>query len=222
MKKMLAAILTVALAADSLYAAVGCSLSDPDRDIKRLFPQATNYKTDFLSIKEKGGEKLAERIEKKLADNLEPTYEAIDVPYAFYTVLKNEKTIGYVHGINQKGKYGGIQLILATDTNGIILDFYFQRLTSPESKKFRDKNFTGQFVGLSLANFYTEDMTKKIKDPTEKSREDFLATIRGLKKNLILFDEFKLDNKYDKFFNSNVNNDPNNPKVADINNPRKG
>ena len=34
----------------NLYAAIGCSLTDPDRDIKRLFPNATNYKTEFITI----------------------------------------------------------------------------------------------------------------------------------------------------------------------------
>ena len=37
-------------------AAVGCTLRDPDRDVRRLFPQSTGYKTIFITIKERGGE----------------------------------------------------------------------------------------------------------------------------------------------------------------------
>ncbi|MDD5326807.1 MAG: hypothetical protein PHY02_03215 [Phycisphaerae bacterium] len=193
----------------NLYAAIGCSLNDPDRDIQRLFPNATNYKTEFISIDERGGEELAKRIEAKLKDKLEPTYEALDVPYTYYTVLKGKDIIGYVHGVNQKGTYGGMQLIITTDPNGVIMDFYYQKLSSPESKKFRDEKFTKQFVGLSLMDFYTVDMTEKIKDPSENSREDYLAALRGIKKNLILADEFKLNNKYDKYFYSDKNEDEN-------------
>ncbi|MBN2455771.1 MAG: hypothetical protein JXB29_04405 [Sedimentisphaerales bacterium] len=190
----------ILLCGQNTYAAVGCTLNDPDRDIKRLFPKATNYKTEFITIKERGDKKLAEEIEAKLKDKLEPVYESLDVPYAYYTVLKEKEVIGHVHGVNQKGTYGGMQLILTTDLNGIIIDFYYQKITSPESKKFRDKKFTEQFIGLSLADFYTKDLTKSIKDPSQDSAADYLATLRGIKKNLILYDEFKLNNKYDKYF----------------------
>jgi hypothetical protein len=206
-KKEILTILMILLGVRNLYAAVGCTLNDPDRDIKRLFPDATNYKTEFITIKENGGEKLAEEIEAKLGDKLEPTYESLDVPYAYYTVLKKKDTIGYVHGVNQKGLYGGMQLILATDPNGTILDFYYQKITSPESKKFRDKKFTEKFISLSLADFYTADITKKINDPSENSHEDYIATVRGIKKNLILHDEFKLKNKYDRYFQADKNKD---------------
>jgi hypothetical protein len=201
-KKTILTALIILWGVQNLYAAVGCTLNDPDRDIKRLFPKATNYKTEFITIKERGGRKLAKEIEAKLKDKLEPTYESIDVPYAYYTVLSKKQTIGYVHGVNQKGMYGGMQLILATDPNGMIIDFYYQKISSPESKRFRDKKFTKQFRGLTLADFYKRDLKKQIKNPSEKSTEDYLATLRGIRKNLILHDEFKLKNKYDKYFYS--------------------
>jgi len=206
-KKTVLIILMTLCGTGNLYAAVGCTLNDPDRDIKRLFSKATNYKTEFITIKDHGSEELAKEIEAKLADKLEQTYESIDVPYAYYTVLKKKQTIGYVHGVNQKGVYGGIQIILATDPNGVIIDCYYQKITSPESKKFKDKKFTKQFVGLSLADFYTKDLKKKIKDPTKNSAGDYFATLRGIKKNLILHDEFKLNNKYDKYFYEDKNKD---------------
>jgi hypothetical protein len=206
-RKLAVTILISLGAVQNLYAAIGCSLTDPDRDIKRLFPNATNYKTEFITIAERGGKELAQRVEAKLKDKLEPTYEALDVPYTYYTVLKGKETIGYVHGVNQKGMFGVMQLVVTMDPNGVIMDFYYQKITSPESQKFRDEKFTKQFVGLSLADFYTKDMKEKIKDPSESSGEDFLATLRGMKKNLILTDEFKLNNKYDKYFYSDKNKD---------------
>ena len=206
MCRKLAVTILISLATiQNLYAAIGCSLTDPDRDIKRLFPNATNYKTEFITIAERGGKELAQRVEAKLKDKLEPTYEALDVPYTYYTVLKGKDIIGYVHGVNQKGMFGVMQLVITMDPNGVIMDFYYQKLSSPESKKFRDEKFTKQFVGLNLADFYTMDMKEKIKDPGENSYEDYLATLRGIKKNLILTDEFKLNNKYDKYFYSDKN-----------------
>jgi hypothetical protein len=202
-------ILVVFGAVQNLYAAIGCSLTDPDRDIKRLFPNATNYKTEFITIAERGGKELAQRVEAKLKDKLEPTYEALDVPYTYYTVLKGKDIIGYVHGVNQKGMFGVMQLVVTMDPNGVIMDFYYQKITSPESQKFRDEKFTKQFVGLCLADFYTKDLREKIKDPSQSSAEDYIATLRGIKKNLILTDEFKLNNKYDKYFHSDKNKSEN-------------
>ena len=207
MQKIILTVSIMFLATQNVFAAVGCTLNNPDRDIKRLFSKATNYKTEFITIKDHGSGKLAKEIEAKLADKLEQTYESIDVPYAYYTVLKKKQTIGYVHGVNQKGMYGGIQIILATDPNGVIIDCYYQKITSPESKKFKDEKFTKQFVGLSLADFYTKDLKKRIKDPSKNSAADWLATLRGIRKNLILHDEFKLKNKYDKYFYEDKNKD---------------
>lgn len=202
---------TFHLSLPTCFAAVGCTLNDPDRDVKRLFPESTGYKTQFITIEEKGGKTLAQEIEEKLGDKLDPIYESLDVPYAYYTVLKGKEPIGRIHGVNQKGTYGGMQLILATDLEGKILSFYYQKISSPEAKKFRNPSFADQFKGLTLADFYHHDTMRemeceldkiaKIKDPTEKSCNDFKATLRGIKKNLILLDIFFLDRKYDEAFN---------------------
>ncbi|MDD5155951.1 MAG: hypothetical protein PHF11_05675 [Candidatus Omnitrophica bacterium] len=173
-----------------LYAAVGCTLNDPDRDVKRIFPQSTGYRTEFITIQEAGGQELYKKIEKELGDKFDPVYEAIDVPYAFYDVLKGKEVIATIHGVNQKGEYGGMQLILATDLNGKILDFFYQKMSSPEAGRFMNKNFTSQFIGLGLNDFLKGNFG--IKDPSSNSSEDFQATLRGLKKNLILLDELKL------------------------------
>ncbi len=193
--------------------AVGCTLNDPDRDIQRIFPEGTGYKTEFISIKEKGGLKLEKEVEAKLGDKLDSLYEVEDVPYAYYTVLKGKIPIGRIHGVNQKGMYGGMQIILATDLEGKVLDFYYQKISSPEARRFRDKSFTDNFKGITLADFYSGDSGSgpgriaKIMNPTERSHEDFKATLRSIKKNLILLDIFKLDRKHDSLIRGGENYD---------------
>jgi hypothetical protein len=184
------------------HAAVGCTLNDSDRDIMRVFPDATSYKTEFIAISERGGDSLAARIEAELGDALDPVFEALDVPYAYYTVLKGQEVIGRMHGVNQRGTFGGMQLILATDPDGVIVDFYYQKLSSPEAKRFRANEFTEQFRGLALADFLRRNEMDgpgagpspiaAIEDPSRESGEDFVATLRGLTKNLILLREFVL------------------------------
>jgi len=186
------------------FAAVGCELNDPDRDIRKLFPQSTGYRTGYITIQERGGEKLKKEVEEKLGDSFDPLYESLDVPYSYYTILKGKNVTGYVHGVNQKGIYGTLQIILATDPDGKIIGYYYQKISSPEAAKFRDKSFTDKFIGLTLADFYNSgDPAGKvaaIKDPSEKNSKDFKATIRGTKKNLILLDTFILNNKHENSY----------------------
>ena len=51
------------LSGPRLYAAVGCDLNDPDRDVKRLFPGSTGFKTLYISIDRRGGKPMLQRIE---------------------------------------------------------------------------------------------------------------------------------------------------------------
>jgi len=194
----------------SLYAAVGCDLNDPDRDVKRLFPESTGYKTLYVSISKKGGESLLRQIEERLGDNFKGLFETVDVPYTMYQIYRGKELLGYIHGVNQKGQYGGIQVFLALDLEGNIKAFYFQKLTSKYAKQFRATKFGQQFVGLNLKDFYNYDVVsskitapsrvENIKNPAPEAEYDFRAALRATKKNLILIDEFLLGNKYLKYF----------------------
>ncbi|MDY6862022.1 MAG: hypothetical protein SV062_03430 [Thermodesulfobacteriota bacterium] len=192
-------VILIFLPVEISMAAMGCTLRNPDRDIRRFFPSYTGYKTSFLTIWEIGGVQLFKEIEQKLGDRFEPVYETIDVPYACYTIFQKKEIMGYMHGVNQKGEFGGMQLILATDGKGKILNFYYQSLTGPDRKLFKDKKFTELFKGLTMSDFYLYDPVKgkatdiknpltRIKNPGKRNDIDFKATLRGLKKNLIIFD----------------------------------
>jgi hypothetical protein len=193
-------VCVLALLKSSSLAAVGCDLNDPDRDVHRFFPASTGYRTEYYSIRKLGGEKLFNRVEKRLGDKFKGLYETIDVPYTIYTILKNKEVIGYIHGVNQKGLYGGIQVFMALDPKGTISDLYFQKMTAQYAGKFRDKSFGAQFRGLKLADFADYDVVsgktpagsilKKIVNPVPEAGQDYLAILRGVKKNFILMDEF--------------------------------
>lgn len=189
---------------DTSYAAVGCDLNDPDRDVTRLFPESTGYKTLYLSIDKKGGEPLFRQIEQRLGDKFQGLYETIDVPYTLYEIYKGNDKIGYIHGVNQKGQFGGIQVFLTLDLEGTIKSLYFQKLTSKAAKQLRSEEFTRQFVGLTLTDFNTYNVATgaapgklaQIKNPVPEAENDFRAALRATKKNLILMDEFVYENKH--------------------------
>jgi hypothetical protein len=213
MKRLI--LLTMALIvfeSSGLMAAVGCDLNDPDRDVKRLFPESTGYKTVYVSIDKKGGDALLHEIEARLGDGFKGLYETGDVPYTMYRIYKGSEIVGYIHGVNQKGRFGGIQVFLALDLEGTIKAFYVQKLTSKGAKAFRDAAFDREFAGLGLKDFYRYDVATgketppgriaAIKNPAPDAADDFAAIMRAVKKNLILVDEFLLDNKHLHYFKS--------------------
>src|SRR5512143_2316057 len=93
------ALLLVVTGYTAARAAVGCDLNDPDRDVARLFPESSGYKTIYTSIVKQGGDKLLATVESRLGDRFQGLYETIDVPYTIYEIYSGKKKIGYIHGV---------------------------------------------------------------------------------------------------------------------------
>ena len=195
---MLLSFLMVLAGYAPAWAAVGCDLNDPDRDVARLFPESTGYKTIYTSILKKGGQPLLATVEKRLGDKFRGIYETIDVPYTIYEIFTNKQKVGYIHGVNQKGQFGGIQVFAVLNLDGTMKGFYIQKMTSQYAGKLRDAKFGRQFAGLTLKDFEQYDVAtgkasgkvEAIKNPAPEAEDDFRAALRATKKNLILMDEF--------------------------------
>jgi hypothetical protein len=198
-----AALIAVLAGYSAAWGAVGCDLNDPDRDVARLFPESTGYKAMYISVQQRGGEKLLKRIEARLGDKFHGLFETIDIPYTIYEIRAKNKKIGYIHGVNQKGQFGGIQVFLALDLEGRIKAFYIQKMTSQYAGKLRDAKFGRQFLGFTLADFEQYDVAsgkasgkvEEIRNPAPEAEADFRAALRATKKNLVLMDEFVYSSK---------------------------
>jgi len=173
-------------------------LSNAERDVPRLFPESTSYKEIYVSIAQRGGAPLLKRIENRLGNMHLALYAPIDTPYVLYEIYRNNKKVGYIHGVNQKGQFGSLQVFMAQDLSGRIKTFYMQKITGASAGKFRDAKFARKFIGLSLRDFDTYDPVSgkgsgkiaEIANPVPDAETDFYGVLRGLKKNLILMDEF--------------------------------
>lgn len=204
------------LAAPAAFAAIGCTLSNPARDLKTLFPAMTSYRED---VKELGklpqGQAGYEALRARIGGDLDPVYEAFDTPYTLYSVFQGETRIGYVHGVNVPGRGGVIQIFLAVDpATAAIGRMFYQRLESPGGALLRNPATAAQFAGLSLADFYKHDYfaaadpgneadkVGKIAPPPGlpgDAQPDWEATLRGIRKNLILLDLFAFDRRHEPF-----------------------
>jgi hypothetical protein len=197
-------------------AAIGCALSNPAQDLKYLYPDITTYKEELRDLSRmKDGKALYSALKERLGSDLDPVYETYETPYNVYTIFKGKEIIGYVHGVNVPGQGGLIQVFLSADPKtGAIGRVFFQRLESPAAKALRSKELLDQFKSLTLADFYKHDYYRvaepanekdriaRIKSPAadEKAQKDFEASIRGIRKNLILLDFFIYERRFEPFY----------------------
>lgn len=211
-------LLTIALVGmpQQVFAAIGCTLSNPAEDLKYLYPEMTTFKEDLNEFPRlKDGAALFKGLRARLGSDLDPIYETYETPYTVYSVFKGQTKIGIVHGVNVPGKGGVIQVFLSTDpATGEIRSFFFQRLESPAARQLRSKEFRARFTGLSLGDFYKHDYYAAA-DPGAKAdkiaaiqpppldpggQHDYEASLRGIRKNLILLDFFVYGRKFEPFF----------------------
>jgi hypothetical protein len=194
-----------------LEAAVGCTLTNPAQDLKYLFPEMTTYREELRELNRmKDGRALYDALQQRLGSDLDPVYETYETPYTLYTIFKGKEVIGIVHGVNVPGQGGLIQVFVSVDpATGAIRQAFFQRLESVAARALRNKDFLAQFKGLTLADFYGHDFFRvagpgsgkdriaQIQSPVteEKGRKDYQASLRGLRKNLILLDIFVYDRR---------------------------
>jgi hypothetical protein len=192
----LLAVPVLALAAP-LSAAVSCELNQPTVDVPRLFPGCTSYKTIYFSFASRGGAPLLRKVEGRLG-GVPALYAPLDVPFVLYEVYKGTQKIGYVHGVNQKGQFGVLEVFVSLDLEGRVKAFYLQRVAGTWASKLTARKFGLQFVGITLKDFAEYDMlagkgtgkVAAIVNPAPEALTDFLGILRAVYKNLILMDEF--------------------------------
>jgi hypothetical protein len=216
MTRLLILLALIGTAPQHLLAAIGCTLSNPAEDLKYLYPEMTTYKEELVEFpKLKDGAALFKGLRARLGSDLDPIYETYETPYTVYSVFQGQTKIGIVHGVNVPGKGGVIQVFLSTDpATGVIRSFFFQRLESPAASKLRSKEFRAQFAGLTLADFYKHDYyaaaqpgakadkVAAVKPPAldASGQPDYQASLRGIRKNLILLDYFVYGRRFEPFF----------------------
>jgi len=199
-----------------LFAAVGCTLTNPSQDLKYLYPEMTTYREELRDLSRmKEGKELYTALRERLGSDLDPVYETYETPYTVYTVYKGNEVLGYVHGVNVPGQGGLIQIFISTDPKtGAIRGVFFQRLESVASRALRNREFLNQFASLTLADFYKHDYYRIAEPGSAKDRVarirnpviggpgqgDYEASIRGLRKNLILLDFFVYGRRFEPFF----------------------
>ena len=214
--KTILAFLLLTLTQRHALAAIGCTLSNPSADLKYLYPEMTSFKEDLFEFPRlPGGAEQFKGLKARLGGDLDRIYETYETPYTVYSVFKGATKIGIIHGVNVPGKGGVIQVFLSTDqATAAIKNFFFQRLESTAARQLRSKEFLSQFNGLTLGDFYKHDYyaaadagaradkVGALKAPgiDAGGKQDYEASLRGIRKNLILLDYFVYGKRFEPFF----------------------
>jgi Na+-translocating ferredoxin:NAD+ oxidoreductase RnfG subunit len=153
-----------------------CVWRNPERTMKKIFPEAGDYKSINRTIS------AAERkeIEKELGKELLPGQQDV---FTYYEMTdKKGKVIGYIMAPAQKGEYGVIEFVFGLNTEKKIVDIYVQRSRERENK-FKEREFLDKFIGKSVKEY--SELQKMIMKDTSFGE---MAIIDGVKKELLLID----------------------------------
>lgn len=160
-----------------------CAFRNPDRDVYRLFPDATNYRSVFTELDENN----RGIIEKALGQYIILS----DIgTHTFYVILKGERPIGFIHPHAELGTYGNVEIIWAYNLDGSIKDYIIQRSREKRTRELESKDFRNQFKGKRLGDIFTLGKSKNINPefikPVEGAEKESSIIAYGAKKVLIL------------------------------------
>ncbi|MEO0113823.1 MAG: hypothetical protein ABIK80_07710 [candidate division WOR-3 bacterium] len=175
MKKLFLSLLITEI----IFAGV-CIWRNPDKDIKKIFPKATGYK----SIIRRYDKKEKEKIKKFINKELDPD----ETEFTFYQIFLGKKRIGTVLTHTEKGQYGAIEVVIGLDTLNRVQKVLIQRDREIKSKELRSENFLNQFTGKSFQD--TIEINKTIK-PIKGAEKASKAIAFSVKKMLIVYQILK-------------------------------
>ncbi len=166
----------------SAFAAV-CVFRFPDRDVYKLYPRATNYKSVLKTIdKDAKG-----RIETFLGQPLDPD----ETELTFYEIYKGKELIGMIHPHAERGEYGTIEVVWAFTLEGKIIDFNIQRDREKKGKELNGPEFRKQFAGKDVDSPFVAEKTKQINSklikPVDGADQGSSAIAYGAKKTLAFY-----------------------------------
>lgn len=178
---VLALIFIIFLTVDSFSAV--CVFRFPDRDVYKLFPKATNYKSVITKI-----DKVTKQ---KIEDFLGQPLDADETELTFYEIYKGKELIGMIHPHAERGEYGTIEVVWAFTLEGKIIDFVIQRDREKKGKELNGPTFRKQFSGKSLKDPFTNGSSKEINTklltPVKEADKGSSAIAYGAKKTLTFY-----------------------------------
>ena len=120
-----------------------CSVREPNRLIREMFPRHTGFRTEMLEI-------TAETAAKFPA-NLPFRFDRREVTrHPLFIVMEGDRVVGYVQARTQPTRWGLTEYVWALDAKLALLDFRVQRSREPGADRLDRSRLVGALRGLTL------------------------------------------------------------------------
>jgi hypothetical protein len=156
-----------------------CPWREPEADLHQFFPTATHYVVET---------RILSGLRLELARRLGRTPTGNENALRLNRVYHEETPLGAIMAQRVKGAYGGIELVLAVDTDRRVCGLRLQRLREPEpiARALGNGDWLHSFIGKGPdAKWRLGD---DIPDVLPEARSSARALIEGARSALILLD----------------------------------
>lgn len=150
-----------------------------------IFPEAVNIDMEEYSLTRKWKKKLKKKWKVKFNSNYDNNFK-------FYIGKSSSNVISYAFIDTVEGKWGPITYIIKISSAGITENLAIIKFTEKRAVLVRNKTFLEQYIGKSIDN--TLRIHKDI-DAVTGATISSRAITRGVKKVLVLFNEFYIEKK---------------------------
>jgi hypothetical protein len=147
-----------------------CPWRDPQRDLRRLFPDATKYVAEFIGT-----------IHKRL--NRPMTVD--ENPLRIYRTIDGTRTTGAILVKRVKGEHGGIELVTGVDSQGHVCGVVIQSQREPDSVAQVIAKWLPHFVGKTAESPLRPG--DDLPEVAPEARATANAVAEGVRSGLIVF-----------------------------------
>lgn len=143
MTRIVSFILILAALCSTVHAQAFCALRDPNRQLYRLFPRATSYRSIVRTIGTDAREVVGERLPFGLHFNELGRH-------TLYVPMRGDEILGLVHVRSEAGRWGLIEVAWALDLDLNVMDFRFQRCRDRQRAALEDPAIKAKLAGAGF------------------------------------------------------------------------
>lgn len=145
MTRLLSLILLAAALCSSVHAQAFCALRDPNRQIYKLFPKATSYRSIVRTVDKDARLQVGTRLPFTLHFNELGRH-------TLYIPMRGDEILGLVHVRSEAGRWGLVEVAWGLDLDLRVLNFEFQRCRDRQRKALEAPDVRTKLAGAGFSS----------------------------------------------------------------------
>ena len=175
MRRIVSLILLAAALCSAVHAQAFCALRDPNRQIYRLFPKATSYRSIVRTV----GKDARREVGARLPFNLH--FNELG-RHTLYVPMRGDEALGLVHGRSEAGRWGLVEVAWGLDFDLRVINYEFQRCRDRQRDALETEGVRRRLTGAdfdALRAMLSEDGDELAPGrlPVEPAAKDLALTV---------------------------------------------